>query len=108
MGALLAGKTVGLTFAKTISYVAEDFVSLNRDIFRAIRYNRVILNGHTPCFVCDRGSDDEKTFAFVTSLDEQFVIRLYRNRTLLVPQGAGRVEQLLKEVVRNTPTSDPL
>lgn len=96
-------KKVGLTFAKTLSYVSEDFVSLNRDIFRAIRYSRVILAGHKIRFICDRGFDDEKTFAFVTSLDEEFVIRLYHDRTLEVQQGKKRVQKLLSEVVKEIP-----
>lgn len=96
-------KKVGLTFAKTISYEAEDFVSLNRDIFRAIRYSRIILRGHKLRFVCDRGFDDEKTFAFVVNLDEEFVIRLYLNRFLELPQGQARTEKLLEEVVKETP-----
>lgn len=99
----LGAKSVGLVFAKTISYLTDDFVSLNREIFRAIRYARAILTGHKLRFVCDRGFDDEKTFAFVTSLDEEFVIRLYHDRTLLVDGGEARFERRLKEVADETP-----
>jgi hypothetical protein len=95
-------KKVGLTFAKTISYKTEDFVSLNRDIFRAIRYSRVILKGHKLRFVCDRGFDDEKTFAFVVNLDEEFIIRLYHNRLLQLRRGRALTERLLEEVVKGT------
>ena len=95
-------KKVGLTFAKTISYKTEDFVSLNRDIFRAIRYSRVILKGRKLRFVCDRGFDDEKTFAFVVNLDEEFIIRLYHNRLLQLRRGRARTERLLEEVVKET------
>jgi hypothetical protein len=95
-------KKVGLTFAKTISYKTEDFVSLNRDIFRAIRYSRVILKGHRDRFVCDRGFDDEKTFAFVVNLDEEFIIRLYHNRLLQLQRGRAFTERLLEEVVQET------
>ena len=94
----LGRKSVGLVFAKTISYLTDHFVSLNREVFRAIRYSRAILAGQKLRFICDRGFDDEKTFAFVTSLEEEFVIRLCHNRTLLVERGAARVERLLKEV----------
>lgn len=103
VGLAVGEKKVGLTFAKTISYVTEDFVSLNRDIFRAIRYSHVILAGHKIRFICDRGFDDEKTFAFVTSLDEEFVIRLYHDRTLEVQQGKKRAQKLLSEVVKEIP-----
>lgn len=95
-------KKVGLTFAKTISYKTEDFVSLNRDIFRAIRYSRVILKGHKLRFVCDRGFDDEKTFAFIVNLDEEFIIRFYLNRLLELQRGRARTEKLLEEVVKET------
>lgn len=95
-------KKAGLTFAKTISYKTEDFVSLNRDIFRAIRYSRVILKGHKLRFVCDRGFDDEKTFAFIVNLDEEFIIRLYHNRLLQLRRGRARIERLLEEVVKET------
>ena len=98
----LGQKKVGLTFAKTISYKTEDFVSLNRDIFRAIRYSRVILKGHKLRFVCDRGFDDEKTFAFVVNLDEEFIIRLYLNRLLQLQRGRAHTEKLLEEVVKET------
>jgi hypothetical protein len=99
----LGRKSVGLVFAKTISYLTDDFVSLNREIFRAIRYGRAILKGRRLRFVCDRGFDDEKTFAFVTSLDEEFVIRLYHDRTVLVHQEEARLERLLKEVADEIP-----
>jgi hypothetical protein len=102
MALAVGQQKVGLTFAKTISYKTEDFVSLNRDIFRAIRYSRVILKGHPLRFVCDRGFDDEKTFAFIVSLDEEFIIRLYLNRILQLQRGQACTERLLEEVVQET------
>jgi hypothetical protein len=102
--ALVVGqKKVGLTFAKTISYKTEDFVSLNRDIFRAIRYSHTLLKGRKLRFVCDRGFDDEKTFAFIVNLDEEFIIRLYHNRLLQLQRGRACTERLLEEVVKETP-----
>lgn len=103
VGLALGEKKVGLTYAKTISYNTPDFVSLNREIFRAIRYSHVILSGRRLRFICDRGFDDEKTFAFVRGLEEEFVIRLYHNRTLWVLQGKEWVEQSLEEIVRTLP-----
>jgi hypothetical protein len=100
IGLAVGAKNVGLVFSKTISYVTEEFVSLNRDVFRAIRYSHQVLAGHTLRFICDRGFDDEKTFAFITDLRQQFVIRLYHNRTLLVQRGGHRLERSLEEVVR--------
>lgn len=62
VGLALGEKKVGLTYARTISYNTPDFVSLNREILRAIRYSHVILSGRRLRFICDRGFDDEKTF----------------------------------------------
>lgn len=100
VGLAVGAKSVGLVFSKTISYVAGGFVSLNRDVFRAIRYAQRLLVGHKLRFICDQGFDDEKTFAFIASLRQQFVIRLYHNRTLLVPRGIAKIEWSLEEVVR--------
>jgi hypothetical protein len=83
--------------------MADGFVSLNRDVFRAIRYAHRLLVGHKLRFICDRGFDDEKLFALVVGLRQQFVIRLYHNRTLLVRRGAAKVEQSLEEVVKWIP-----
>lgn len=93
----MARDRVGLTCARTISYVSEDFVSLNRDIFRAIRYSQVILADHKLRFVCDSEFDDEKTFGFIVGLEEEFVFRLCHNRTLLV--GRKRRQVLLEDLV---------
>jgi hypothetical protein len=100
VGLAVGAKTVGLVFSKTISYVASGFVSLNRDVFRAIRYSHKVLTGHMLRFVCDRGFDDEKIFALVVSICQQFVIRLYHNRTLLVRRGAAQVERSLEDIAR--------
>lgn len=105
VGLALGEKKVGLTYVRTISCNTPDFVSLNREIFRAIRYSHVIPSGRRRRFICDRGFDDEKTFAFVTSLGEEFGIRLYHNRTVRVCQDGGWAERSLKEVVRTLPRS---
>jgi len=93
----MARDRVGLTCARTISYVNEDFVSLNREIFRAIRYSHIILPGHKLRFVCDSEFDDEKTFDFIVDLEEEFVFRLCHNRTLLV--GKKRQKVLLEDLI---------
>jgi hypothetical protein len=92
------GQREGGVFSKTISYLAGDFVSLNRDVFRAIRYSHKVLVGHTLRFICDRGFDDENIPAFVVSMCQQFVIRLQHNRTLLVRQGAAQAERSLEDM----------
>ncbi|MDW7997787.1 MAG: hypothetical protein RMJ46_08965, partial [Bacteroidota bacterium] len=65
-------KSVGLTFAKTISYCTKDFVRLNWEIFRAIPYSPVLLQGRRIRFLGDRGLDDEKTFTFVTCWEKNW------------------------------------
>jgi hypothetical protein len=100
VGLAVGAKSVGLVFSKTISYVTSGFVSLNRDVFRAIRYSHKILVGHTLRFICDRGFDDEKIFALVVGMCQQFVIRLYHNRTVLLRRGAAQVERALEEIAR--------
>ena len=97
----MARDRAGLTCARTISYVSEDFVSLNRDIFRAIRYSHVILADHKLRFVCDSQFDDEKTFGFIVGLEEEFVFRLCHNRTLLI--GRKRRQVLLEDLVPTLP-----
>ncbi len=95
----IAKDRVGLTYARTISYQEADFLSLNREIFRAIRYSKTILRGHKLRFVCDSQFDDEKTFHYIVRLDEEFIIRLRHNRTLLVPFSRKKREVLLEEFV---------
>jgi hypothetical protein len=99
----------GVDLRQTISYKTEDF--LNRDIFHAIRYGHAVLKGHQLRFVSDRGFDDEKTFAFIVNLDEEFIIRLYLNRILQIQRGQARTEKLLRagrfQCVRYRPAMDP-
>ena len=93
----MARDPVGLTCARTISYESAGFVSLNRDIFRAIRYSHIILAAHRLRLLCERDFDDEKTSSFIVGLDEEFVFRLCHNRTLLVSK--KRREVLLEDSV---------
>ncbi|MGB5925582.1 MAG: transposase [Dehalococcoidia bacterium] len=99
IGLAIGEKKAGLTFATTISYQTEEFVSLNREIFRAIRYSHTILKGQKIRFICDREFDDQKTFEFIVGLGEEFVFRIYRNRTLQLRYGNQVSEQLLDDVV---------
>jgi len=95
----MAKGRVGLTYARTISYLEADFLSLNREIFRAIRYSKTIPAGHKLHFVCDSQFDDEKTFNYIVRLDEEFIIRLRHNRTLLVPFSRKKREVLPEDFV---------
>jgi len=95
---------VALCYAKLISYRIASFVSINRYTLRAIRYACLLAAGRTIRFVCDRGFDDEKTFAFICCHAAQFVIRLRRTRNLLLPTADGlwQCELPLEEVVERT------
>jgi len=96
---------VALCYAKLISYRIASFISINRYTLRAIRYSCLLATGRTIRFVCDRGFDDEKTFAFICCHVAQFVIRLRRSRNLLLrtSDGLWQRELPLKEVVKRTP-----
>lgn len=80
LGLAVQGARVGLTFAKLFSYVTEDFLSQNREVFRAIRYALTIFKGSTVRFLADRGFDDRKIFHFIAQRGAQFIIRVYRDR----------------------------
>jgi hypothetical protein len=97
---------VALCYAKLISYHMLSFISTNRYTLRAIRYACLLATGRTVRFVCDRGFDDEKTFAFICSHAAQFVIRLRRTRNLLLrtAEGLWQHELPLEEVVDRTPS----
>ena len=49
-----------VTYANWFSYVTADFVSENREIYRAIRITRVLFPQARLCFVADAGLDDQK------------------------------------------------
>ena len=54
-----------LTYANWFSYVAAEFVSENREIYRAIRTTRALFPHTKLRFVGDAGLDDQKIFAQV-------------------------------------------
>jgi hypothetical protein len=51
-----------VTYANWFSYVTADFVSENREIYRAIRITRALFPQHPVRFVGDSGLDDQKIF----------------------------------------------
>ncbi|MGQ9491886.1 MAG: hypothetical protein ACUVS6_14575, partial [Anaerolineae bacterium] len=53
-----------------------DFVSENREIYRAIRITRALFPGKPLRFVGDSGLDDQKIFAQVASVAGQFICRV--------------------------------
>lgn len=73
-----------VTYANWFSYVTEDFVSQNREIYRALRISRALFPGRKLRFVGDAGLDDQKIFAQVARLNAEFVFRACHNRQVEV------------------------
>ena len=73
-----------LTYANWFSYVTADFVSENREIYRAIRITRALFPETKLRFVGDAGLDDQKIFHHMTLAHAEFTIRACHNRTIEV------------------------
>jgi hypothetical protein len=73
-----------VTYANWFSYVTDDFVSENREIYRAIRTTRALFPHAKLCFVADSGLDDQKIFAQMDLVDAEFTIRASHNRKVEV------------------------
>ena len=73
-----------VTYANWFSYVTADFVSENREIYRAIRTTRALFPHINLCFVADSGLDDQKIFAQMDLVDAEFIIRACHNRKVEV------------------------
>jgi len=73
-----------VTYANWFSYVTADFVSENREIYRAIRITRALFPHRKLCFVADSGLDDQKIFAQVDLVNAEFIIRACHNRRVEV------------------------
>ena len=62
-----------ITYANWFSYRTADFVSENREIYRALRISRALFPDQLR-FVGDSGLDDQKIFAQVAQVNGQFAI----------------------------------
>jgi len=62
-----------ITYANWFSYVTADFVSENREIYRAIRISRALFPQASIRFVGDAGLDDQKIFHQVARVQGQFI-----------------------------------
>jgi hypothetical protein len=68
------------TYANWSSYTTEDFISENREIYRAIRSTRRVFPEQRLRFIGDSGLDDKKIFEWIASVEAEkakaeFVIR---------------------------------
>ena len=73
-----------VTYANWFSYRTADFVSENREIYRAIRITRALFPSAKLRFVADSGLDDQKIFAQMSLVNAEFVIRARHNRRVEV------------------------
>jgi hypothetical protein len=73
-----------VTYANWFSYVTADFVSENREIYRAIRTTRALFPDTKLRFVGDAGLDDQKIFRQVDRVHAEFIIRASHNRRVEV------------------------
>jgi hypothetical protein len=73
-----------VTYANWFSYRTADFVSENREIYRAIRITRALFPQTKLRFVGDSGLDDQKIFRQVDLVHGEFIIRARHNRRVEV------------------------
>lgn len=63
------------TYANWFSYKTDDFISENREIYRALRTTRWLYPAEEIRYVGDAGLDDQKIFGWVEKVAGQFIIR---------------------------------
>lgn len=95
-----------ITYANWFSYVTPDFVSENREIYRAIRTTRALLPETKLRFLGDAGLDDQKIFGQMARVDAEFVIRASHNR--LVEVYNDRLDRWEEELLHELTASVPL
>lgn len=96
-----------ITYANWFSYRTADFVSENREIYRAIRITRALFPDAKLRFVADSGLDDQKIFAQMNLVDAEFVIRICHNRKVEVYNDRldRWEEELLDDLIATVPLS---
>lgn len=95
-----------LTYANWFSYVTADFVSENRELYRAIRITRALLPGVPLRFVGDAGLDDQKLFHAIALVQAQFTIRATHDRWVEVYN--DRLDRWEQELLHDLTPSVPL
>ena len=86
--AALVGTCPALTFAHLFSYVDAAFLSVKRQMRRAILTTRAVLHGYTVRFIGDREFDDDQVLLWMAQGGHQFLVRAFRRRTIEVWDGA--------------------
>jgi hypothetical protein len=95
-----------LTYANWFSYVTADFVSENREIYRAIRTTRALFPETKLRFVGDAGLDDQKIFHQMDLVHAEFTIRACHNRIVEVYN--DRLDRWEEELLDDLTASVPL
>jgi hypothetical protein len=95
-----------LTYANWFSYVTADFVSENREIYRAIRISRALFPETKLRFVGDAGLDDQKIFHQMALVHADFTIRACHNRTVQVYN--DRLDRWEQDLLDDLTASVPL
>jgi hypothetical protein len=75
-GTIVTTKVPVITYANWFSYKTADFISQNQEIELAFEQTCRLYPDYRIRFVCDSGMDDQKVFAQVANLQEEFVIRV--------------------------------
>jgi len=73
----------GITYANWFSYRADDFISENAEIYRALITARHLFPHRHLCFLGDAGLDDRKIFRWITQLEADFIIRASHHERLV-------------------------
>lgn len=73
-----------VTYANWFSYTSREFVSENREIYRAIRITRALFPHIKLRFVTDAGLDDQKIFRWIALANAEFITRACHKRTVEV------------------------
>jgi hypothetical protein len=73
-----------VTYANWFSYSSQEFISENREIYRAIRTTRALFPQIPLRFVGDAGLDDQKIFHWIALANAEFIIRACHNRIVEV------------------------
>jgi hypothetical protein len=95
-----------LSYANWFSYTTDEFVSVNREIYRSIRITRAHFPHHHLRFVGDAGLDDQKIYHQIALVRGDFIIRACHNRTVEVYN--DRLDRWEAELLHDLTASVPM
>lgn len=95
-----------LSYANWFSYTTDEFVSVNREIYRSIRITRAHFPHHHLRFVGDAGLDDQKIYHQIALVRGDFIIRACHNRTVEVYN--DRLDRWEVELLHDLTASVPM